>query len=526
MKHHIKLILIITISIVLSTIVNAQTDNYVLGTNAGANITTGDYNTFIGLSSGFSTTSGYENLTMGYQSGYSLSSGHRNVYLGFRTGYSSTSGNDNVYIGTEAGYSTTTGYDNVYIGYHSGNSNVNSARNTYIGDRTGRYTTVSDNTFIGYQTGHQNKTGRYNCFVGGYDGVGTTGFYNTTGSYNTAFGMGAMSDNSTGNNNTSIGLGAGFNSLLASDNTFVGYQTGYENNRFVVTNVGLRNTYLGKSAGYTNREGNDNVGIGANADFVEGAGDNSYISLGVVFTTIHNTVFVGESASVAADGVTIVGDSVSASGNNGIAIGKESSVTASNAIAIGYQATATTTNEVVIGNAAHTSIGGSVNWTATSDGRLKTDVKENVVGIEFIRQLRPVTYHFDSKKIMEHHGQSIPTDLDSALFLKNQIQYTGFIAQEVEAVAENVGYDFSGVDKRTQVSDTLKISDTYGIRYAEFVVPLVKTTQELSQKAQALVKENQQQQEQLIAYQTALENILLRLEALETSKQLTVGSEQ
>jgi hypothetical protein len=48
----------------------------------------------------------------------------------------------------------------------------------------------------------------------------------------------------------------------------------------------------------------------------------------------------------------------------------------------------------------------------------------------------------------------------------------GFIAQEVEAAAKKVGFDFDGVS--TPQNET----DLYGIRYAEFVVPLVKAMQE------------------------------------------------
>ena len=51
--------------------------------------------------------------------------------------------------------------------------------------------------------------------------------------------------------------------------------------------------------------------------------------------------------------------------------------------------------------------------------------------------------------------------------------YTGFIAQEVAVAADEVGFDFSGVDypKNEQ--------DMYGLRYAEFVVPIVKSIQEM-----------------------------------------------
>ena len=49
---------------------------------------------------------------------------------------------------------------------------------------------------------------------------------------------------------------------------------------------------------------------------------------------------------------------------------------------------------------------------------------------------------------------------------------TGFIAQEVEQAAKASNYDFSGVDKPKNENDF------YGLRYAEFVVPMVKAMQE------------------------------------------------
>ncbi len=57
--------------------------------------------------------------------------------------------------------------------------------------------------------------------------------------------------------------------------------------------------------------------------------------------------------------------------------------------------------------------------------------------------------------------------------LKGQELQTGFIAQEVEKAAKELGFDFSGVDKPKNENDY------YGLRYAEFVVPLVKAVQEL-----------------------------------------------
>jgi len=57
---------------------------------------------------------------------------------------------------------------------------------------------------------------------------------------------------------------------------------------------------------------------------------------------------------------------------------------------------------------------------------------------------------------------------------KQQVVYTGFVAQDVEKAAKELNYDFSGVDAAK--SD----KDLYALRYSDFVVPLVKAVQDLS----------------------------------------------
>ena len=65
-------------------------------------------------------------------------------------------------------------------------------------------------------------------------------------------------------------------------------------------------------------------------------------------------------------------------------------------------------------------------------------------------------------------------------FDKEKYRYTGFIAQEVERAANEVGFDFSGVDKPQNDKDY------YGLRYAEFVVPIVKAIQEQQSEIEIL----------------------------------------
>jgi hypothetical protein len=80
---------------------------------------------------------------------------------------------------------------------------------------------------------------------------------------------------------------------------------------------------------------------------------------------------------------------------------------------------------------------------------------------------------------------------------------TGFLAQEVEAAAKSIGFDFSGVDSPKNENDM------YGLRYAEFVVPLVKAVQELNSQneAQQITIEN------LKAENAALDSRLMAIES-------------
>jgi hypothetical protein len=187
-------------------------------------------------------------------------------------------------------------------------------------------------------------------------------------------------------------------------------------------------------------------------------------------------------------------------GNYNTFIGTFSGATANqllNATALGYLSVATANNQVRIGNASVSSIGGYANWTKISDGRFKKNIKENVPGLDFINKLKPVTYNLDVTGLRKFLGEDVITDKTSGKKIvtandektKESIQKkeaeieTGFIAQEVEKSANELGYKFKGVDKPENEKTP------YGLRYSEFVVPLVKAVQELSKKNDALEKE-------------------------------------
>jgi trimeric autotransporter adhesin len=71
------------------------------------------------------------------------------------------------------------------------------------------------------------------------------------------------------------------------------------------------------------------------------------------------------------------------------------------------------------------------------------------------------------------------------------VRQTGFVAQEVDALVKKSKYVFHGVD------GPKNDNDPYTIRYAEFVVPLVKAVQELSVMNEERQKRIEQQQEQI-----------------------------
>ena len=248
-------------------------------------------------------------------------------------------------------------------------------------------------------------------------------------------------------NNVSFGYRALNNSLAGTWNTAMGREALWFNT------TGSFNTAFGSGAMMYNRLGNNNTAFGWHAlDFNEEG---------------HNNTAIGYYAGVNTE-------------------------TLSNTTAIGHNARVNSSNHVRIGNSSVTSIGGQVAWSNLSDGRAKTNIRTNVPGLDFINRLQPVTYNMNLDVLdelmkidrTEQNDKMSPEMLEierAAREFKQSIVQTGFIAQDVEKTAKALGYDFSGVDV-----DGMGI---YGLRYAEFVVPLVKAVQELIEQNERLLEQ-------------------------------------
>jgi len=161
-------------------------------------------------------------------------------------------------------------------------------------------------------------------------------------------------------------------------------------------------------------------------------------------------------------------------GSNNIAIGYwalYSNTTGSNNIGIGNNAqvpNSTGSNQVRIGNTSITYAGIQVAWTITSDRRLKKDIQNTALGLNFVNQLRPVSY------IRKNDDQ-------------NRTEY-GFIAQEVATALQQAGVATEGI---------INIDDKgmYSLRYNDFIAISVKAIQELSAQNEALKQQLKAQAE-------------------------------
>ena len=389
-------------------------------------------NTAIGGDALYSNTGSY-NTASGFRALYS-NTGEENVATGMWALRFNATGNGNTANGTWALFENQAGNNATAVGY----SAMRYANNTAT-------PFTNFNVAVGYEalrgsTSPASNTGNYNTALG-YQAL----YSNTTGNWNTAIGVVALSTNSTGSQNTANGRAALFSNSTGAYNTASGMEALFYNS------TGTDNTALGFRASQNTSTGWQNTSLGSNS-------------------LVANTT-----------------------GSYNTAIGYNTGPNAANLFnttCIGIDATATASDMVRIGNVFVNSIGGQVGWTTLSDERFKENVKEDVPGLSFISKLRPVTYRVNRERVSsflgvnERRARLAAEDASAPPPQSNRSAevMTGFIAQEVEEAARSVGFDFSGVDAPKNEKDM------YGLRYAEFVVPLVKAVQEQQRMIQELKK--------------------------------------
>ena len=426
---------------------------------------TGQYNTATGFQALYSNTTGFGNTANGYQALYNnlgggcfYCPGSINTATGIYALYSNTTGPYNTANGSYALYSNTTGADNIASGYQALYSNTSGAYN--IANGVGAlYSNITgnSNTANGEYALYSNATGGNNTATGA-DAL----YYNTSGTYNTATGGGALQTNTTGTYNTATG------NVALQTNTTGNFNTASGSSALYYNTSGTYNTAFGSYALNSNTTGNFNTALGYRADVGSAGATNATALGGFAVATANNSTALGYGALV----------NSGASYSNALGYGAYVSPNATNATAIGNGAAANLPDVMFLGNS--TTVVTYVNPpNQGSDGRFKTNVTENVKGLAFINKLRPVTFNINTNALDDLLIQNMSDSLKAVhkaglnFAASTAIVHSGFIAQEVEQAAQDVGFTSS------IVHTPANSADPYGLAYGEFVVPLVKAVQEL-----------------------------------------------
>lgn len=109
----------------------------------------------------------------------------------------------------------------------------------------------------------------------------------------------------------------------------------------------------------------------------------------------------------------------------------------------------------------------------TSDARLKEDVGESDLGLEFVSKLKPVKFRMTDDR-------------------SGKVHY-GLLAQDIERLIHGLGMsdnEFAALNRspvQARDGSGSEADDTaYGLRYTEFIAPLIKAVQELAARVEAI----------------------------------------
>jgi len=440
----------------------------------------------------------FENLTT-----TGLFGGSYNTATGTQALNSNTTGSYNTADGYQAVYSNTTGFSNTGLGYQALYSNTTGGYNTAGGMGALLKNNADDNTAFGYYALSNNSTGTFNTALGIF-----ASNLNTTGSGLVAVGVNALADAQNEGYSVAVGYSA-----LGTSMSSIGRNTAIGSNALANNSSGYNNTGTGADVLDSNSTGWDNTATGYSAMSSNSTG-NYGVALGH-FALDANTT---GSSNTAVGNTTLTSVTT---GSNNTALGAAANVASgaiSNATALGFNAQASASNSVVVGSTSVTSIGGYAGWTNFSDGRYKQNIQQNIPGLAFINKLNPISYtldingietklHQNQKPITNKYEKTAYNYMDDpsvkqAMQEKSAVTYSGFVAQDVEKAADSVGYNFSGVDKPKDANQSF-----YGLRYGDFVVPLVKAVQELSASSNKKDSTINSLQEKVDSLQTQINEI-------------------
>jgi hypothetical protein len=195
-------------------------------------------------------------------------------------------------------------------------------------------------------------------------------------------------------------------------------------------------------------------------------------------------IALGFNAQIAGSASIAIGASAAVCGDNSCAIGQLASVGSVPTVGV---AGTKVNNLIQIGSFLTSVIQTSVAATIGSDLRLKADVVLNPLGLEFINKLTPRQYRMRPLELTTYQRQIKGAAYQPPVPVR---QHNGFIAQEVKQAADEMGCDFAGFQDPTVTLGVAKDgNERLSLVYQEFISPMVKAIQELSQKLDSMAAE-------------------------------------
>jgi hypothetical protein len=123
-------------------------------------------------------------------------------------------------------------------------------------------------------------------------------------------------------------------------------------------------------------------------------------------------------------------------------------------------------------------------FLTTSDNRVKNNIEDTPLGLDFINKLRPVSFKYNLGKSLAIRNEN--NEIVSVEEYPGTRTHHGFIAQEVKLalneITNNPSTDFAAW-KMDDVSDA---ESQQALDYIEFIAPMAKAIQELSARLDAL----------------------------------------
>jgi hypothetical protein len=171
-------------------------------------------------------------------------------------------------------------------------------------------------------------------------------------------------------------------------------------------------------------------------------------------------------------------------GSQNIVIGAECDTSAAdsdNQIVMGYIVTGNADDSFCFGNQTTDSAiaFGATSITAPSDIRLKEDIEDEVVGLDFINELRPVTFRW--KKAKDVPEELVAHSTSEKRVMNGKYNH-GFISQEVKEVIDNNPNIKEGFDMWTED----EADGRQRIGESALIPMLVKSIQELTARIEEL----------------------------------------